>query len=193
MNVGTNRAMYKYVELHCHSNYSFQEGASRIEELVVRAMELGYPAMALTDHNNLCGALEFARTAHSIGIQPITGCEVTLQGGNHITLLAATNKGYSNLCRLISAAHMSGDRRKPELDPSLLPNHAQGLILLTGCSKGEVPSLVTSGHLPEARSKLREYLDWFGSGNVFLEMQHNFVYGDTERNHRLVALGNLQA
>jgi error-prone DNA polymerase len=181
--------MHKYVELHCHSNYSFQEGASRIEELVVRAMELGYPAMALTDHDNLCGALEFARIAHSVGIQPITGCEMTLQGGSHLTLLAATDKGYSNLCRLISAAHMSGDRRKPELDPSLLPNHAQGLILLTGCSKGEVPSLVTRGHLTEARSRLREYLDWFGSGNVFLEMQHNLVYGDTERNHRLVALG----
>ena len=75
-----------YAELHCHSNYSFQEGASSVGELLARAKELGYPALALTDHDNLCGAMEFSRTANSLGIRPITGAEITLKDGSHLTL-----------------------------------------------------------------------------------------------------------
>jgi error-prone DNA polymerase len=184
-----NSAMSEYVELHCHSNFSFQEGASSTGELLSRAKELDYRALAITNHDNLCDAMEFAKTARSLNIQPIIGCEVTLQGGFHLTLLAKTREGYANLCRLVSAAHIFGDRRAPNLDPRLLKEHAKGLILLTGCSKGEVPDLARQGDLSGARKRLGEYLDQFGLENTFLELQQNLVYGDTKRNRRLVELG----
>ena len=179
-----------YVELHCHSNYSFQEGASFLEELLARAVELGYHALALTDHDNLCGAMEFSRIANSIGVKPITGAEVTLADGSHLTLLARTRRGYSNLCNLLTAsrAGMDGDRRDPRLNPALLKEHARGLVLLTGCSKGRVPSLVTAGRPDDAEAELRSYVEWFGPDNVFVELQQNLVYGDTSRNRRLVRL-----
>ena len=95
-----------YAELHCHSSYSFREGASSIGELLERARELEYPALALTDHNNLCGAMEFAQAAKTANIQPITGVEVTLKDGSHLTLLAETRQGYSNLCNLITYSYL---------------------------------------------------------------------------------------
>ena len=179
-----------YVELHCHSNYSFQEGASFLEELLARAVELGYPALALTDHDNLCGAMEFSRIANSIDVQPITGAEITLSDGSHLTLLARTRRGYSNLCNLLTAsrAGVDGDRRDPRLNPALLKEHARGLVLLTGCSKGRVPSLVVGGRPDDAEAELRSYVEWFGQDNVFIELQQNLVYGDTPRNRRLVRL-----
>ena len=177
-----------YIELHCHSNYSFQEGASSIDELLVRARELGYPALALTDHDNLCGAMQFARTAAGLGVQPITGVELTLKGGSHLTLLAVSRKGYGNLCRLISYAHITGDRRNPELDPKYLSEYAEGLILLTGCREGRIPSLLADDKSCEARAVAEKYLEWFGTDNIFVELQQNLAYGDTERNRRLVEL-----
>jgi error-prone DNA polymerase len=94
-----------YVELHCHSAYSFLDGASQPEELAVRAAELGYEALALTDHDGLCGSLEFAHAAKHFGVRPITGAELTLADRSHVTLLVETAQGYANLCRLITAAH----------------------------------------------------------------------------------------
>ena len=94
-----------YIELHCHSNYSFLEGASWIYELLSRATELGYSALAITDHNNLCGAMEFSKTAAKFNIKSIIGSELTLIDGSHITLLVKNPIGYSNLCHLISKAH----------------------------------------------------------------------------------------
>ena len=137
--------MPEYAELHCHSNYSFHDGASTVEDLVLRARELGYAALALTDHDNLCGAMEFARTARSFGVQSLTGAEVTLAGGGHLTLLAASAQGYANLCRLLSLAHVTTDRRNPELDPRLLPEHAEGLIALSGCARGPLPPAARRG------------------------------------------------
>src|SRR5207247_5326442 len=93
------------VELHCHSAYSFLDGASHPEELAARAAELGYQALALTDHDGLSGSLEFAHTAKAFGVRPITGAEVTLSDGSHITLLIETAQGYANLCRLLTATH----------------------------------------------------------------------------------------
>ncbi|MEE8473193.1 MAG: DNA polymerase III subunit alpha [Dehalococcoidia bacterium] len=179
-----------YVELHCHSNYSFQDGASFINELLPRALDLGYPSLALTDHDNLCGAMEFARAARSLGIQPIIGAEVTLKGGYHVTLLVETRQGYSNLCRLLSEARVSGDRREPELDPPALAGHAGGLVLLSGCRRGEVASLAERGRMDEAQKAAGRYLEWFGPGNVYLELQQNLVHGDTQRNRRLVELAH---
>ena len=177
-----------YVELHCHSNYSFQEGASFIHELLPHAIEVGYPALALTDHDNLCGAMEFSRTARSLGIQPIIGAEVTLKAGHHLTLLAENHQGYSNLCRLLSSARLTTDRREPELAPRFLADHSEGLILLSGCRNGDIPALVQQGRLNDAEKATRRYMDWFGADNVFLELQQNLVRGDTQRNRGLVNL-----
>src|SRR3989442_9498712 len=105
-----------YVELHCHSAYSFLDGASLPEELAVRAAELGYEALALTDHDGVYGSLEFAHAAKSFGVRPITGAEMTLAAGGHVTLLVETPKGYSNLCRLLTEAH-AGTRLKEGAEP----------------------------------------------------------------------------
>lgn len=176
-----------YAELHCHSNYSFKEGASSVEELLGRARELEYPALALTDHDNLCGAMPFAQAAKRMGVQPITGVEVTLQNGSHLTLLAATRKGYGNLCQLLTYSYLR-DRKNPGLDPRRLKDHAEGVILLTGCPKGPVPSLAAEGRIDEAEAQLRQYLDWFGADHVCVELQQRLVWGDLRRNRRLAEL-----
>src|SRR5215218_7992034 len=112
-----------YVELHAHSAYSFLDGASLPEELAVRAAELGYEALALTDHDGVYGSLEFAHGAKALGVRSITGAEVTLAGGTHATLLVEDARGYANLCRLLTEAH-AGTRPKenqPSLEPALEP------------------------------------------------------------------------
>jgi error-prone DNA polymerase len=101
-----------FVELHCHSAYSFLDGASHPEELAARAAELGYEALALTDHDGVYGSLEFAYAAKTFGVRPITGAEITLSDGSHVTLLVESPRGYANLCRLLTAAH-AGTRPKP--------------------------------------------------------------------------------
>jgi error-prone DNA polymerase len=182
-----------YTELHCHSNYSFQEGASSVEELLVRAKDLGYRALALTDHDNLCGAMHFAQVARSVDMQAITGAEVTLKDGSHLTLLAETQQGYRNLCNILSYSYISGDRRNPGLDPKYLSNPAKltdGIILLTGCRKGPVTSLLAQGRQREAQETLGQYLDWFGPANVFVELQQNLVQGDAQRNRQLIKLAH---
>ena len=176
-----------YAELHLHTNYSFREGASSIGEIVGRAVDLGYRALAITDHDNLCGAVEFADACHDAGIQPIIGCEVTLTGRCHLTLLSETRQGYGNLCRLISQAHVK-DRRRPELDPALLEGCVEGLIALSGCRQGQVPLLLDEDRLGEARDTALYYRDLFGRDNYFLELQQHLVRGDTKRNRRLVDL-----
>src|SRR5437773_867860 len=133
----------RYVELHAHSAYSFLDGASQPEELAVRAAELGYEALALTDHDGVCGSLEFAYAAKALGVRPITGAEVTLAGGAHVTLLVETPCGYANLCRLLSAAHArtrtpgreSDPPLPPALDQELLELHVDGLVCLSGCAR----------------------------------------------------------
>ena len=179
-----------YVELHCHSNYSFQEGASSVDELLARASELKYPALALTDHNNLCGAMHFAQVARSLNVQPITGAEVTLQGGGHLTLIASDSAGYANLCSLISHSYIDADRRDPALNLKNLSQQSRGLVLLTGCRKGPVPNLTDQGRMKEAEAILREYVEWFGIDSVFVELQQNLAHGDTRRNRRLVELAH---
>src|SRR3990172_10460442 len=131
-----------YVELHCHSCFSFREGASTPLELVLQARRLGYPALALTDHDGLAGAMEFAQTAKEWGVKSIIGAEMTLKDGSHLTLLAETPRGYANLSRLLSGAHLSSPRDRPALDPEALAGRTEGLIALSGCREGEVPRLV---------------------------------------------------
>ncbi|HEX5915228.1 MAG TPA: PHP domain-containing protein, partial [Rubrobacter sp.] len=129
----------EYVELHAHSCFSFLEGASFPDELVLTARLHGYPALALTDHDGLHGAMEFARIAHENDLKPITGAELTLEGGHHLTLLAETLEGYHNLCRLVSYAHMANERGCPITSLDAIRQHSSGLIALSGCKQGEVP------------------------------------------------------
>ena len=173
-----------YVELHAKSFYSFGEGASHVHELLAQAKEYGYPALALTD-TNLCGALEFARLANSLGIQPITGGELTLTDGSRLTLLARTRQGYSNISRLFTIAN-AADRREPRLDSSQLPHHSEGVVLLTGGRDGRLSRLAMDGRIGEAHELLRGYVDWYGPGAVYVELQQNLLHGDTDRNRKLV-------
>ncbi|HET9948314.1 MAG TPA: error-prone DNA polymerase [Longimicrobiales bacterium] len=186
-----------YIELHCHSGYSFLDGASHPEELVLRAAELGYPALALTDHDGLYGSMEFARMAKEAGLRPITGAELTLrecfpgvpepEGGHHVTLLVETPRGYANLCRLITEAHMGSERTRPSLPLASLLELPEGLILLTGCRKSPVAAALESS-VAEAEALVKRLVDAFGPGSVFVELQDNAVQGDAARNKALARL-----
>jgi error-prone DNA polymerase len=166
----------EYVELHCHSAYSFLDGASLPEELAVRAAELGYPALALTDHDGLYGSLEFAHAARALGLKAITGAELTLLDGSHVTVLVETPRGYANLCRLITQAH-SAKRLEPRLDPAALAERAEGLVCLSGCAR----SGLAVRH-PKAAAELARA---FGRDRFFVELQRPFVRGDARRNAAL--------
>jgi error-prone DNA polymerase len=181
-------AKSEYIELHAHSHWSLLGGASSVEELVLSARELGYEALALTDHDGLYGAMEFAQTADAFGVRPIIGAEVTLANGYHLTLLCETQEGYANLCRLLSHAHMNSPRGQPALDLAVLTRHARGLTALSGCKKGEVPSLVAAGRYSEAEAAARRYIHIFGRDSFFIELQQNLAHGDTARIRALVAL-----
>src|SRR5438093_8875984 len=130
-----------YVELHCHSAYSFLDGASQPEELAARAADLGHEALALTDHDGVCGSLEFACAAKAFGVRPITGAELSLIEGAHVTLLVETPKGYANLCRLLTEAHAGTRPREgaeplpPALPLERLLELTDGLVCLSGCSR----------------------------------------------------------
>ena len=186
-----------YVELHCHSGFSFLDGASHPQELVMRAAELGYPALALTDHNGLYGSMEFAHAAKRANLQPITGAEVTLrecfpgfeepESGHHVTLLAETSQGYANLCRLLTQSHRDSERGDARLPLSSLLECSEGLILLTGCKKGPVAAALGSS-VAEAEQMTRRLVHAFGSGSVFVELQDNAMKGDTARNKALARL-----
>ena len=165
-----------YVELHCHSAYSFLDGASLPEELAVRAVELGYSALALTDHDGVYGSLEFAHAAKALGLRPITGAEVTLADGSHITLLVETPRGYANLCRLLTAAH-AGRRLEPRLDQALLEERSDGLVCLSGCARHGL-----AVRDPNAAVRLAQT---FGRGRFFVELQRPFSRGDARRNRAL--------
>ena len=178
--------MTSWVELRAKSFYSFGEGASHAHELLAQATQYGYPALALTD-TNLCGALEFARLAKSLGTQPITGAELTLIDGSKLALLAKTRAGYANISRLFTLAN-AADRQDPKLDSSCLPDHCEGVVLLTGGRDGPLSRLAADDRLGEAHGLLRQYFDWCGPNSVYVELQQNFLAGDTDRNRKLVRL-----
>ncbi len=172
-----------YVELHAHSAYSFLDGASQPEELAAQAAELGYPALALTDHDGVYGSLEFAHAAKGFGVRPITGAEVSLDGGSHVTLLVETPRGYANLCRLLTAAHAHTRPKEgreplpPSLDPRLLEEHAEGLVCLSGCARQGL-----AVRDPNAAARLAHA---FGRDSFFVELQRPYERGDTRRNAKL--------
>ena len=162
-----------YVELHAKSFYSFGEGASHTHELLAQAKEHAYASLALID-TNLCGALEFARLAGSLGIQPITGGELTLDDGSRLVLLAETRQGYANISRLFTLAN-AVDRREPRLDPAHLPARAEGVVLLAGGRDGRLSRLALEGRRQEARELLKDYMKWYGSEYVYVELQQALV------------------
>lgn len=193
-----------FVHLHVHSPFSFLDGASRLDALIEEAALQGMPAMALTDHNNVSGAVRFQKKALEAGIQPIQGAELSLEGGYHLTLLATGPKGYANLNRIITAAHLGAeprpepgamlalaprhDRLQPAAPMVALSHNTDGLIALSGCRRGEVPSLILRGRLAEAAAAARRYAGWF-PGRFYLELQDGRLPGDQALNRALRDLG----
>src|SRR2546421_9289390 len=180
-----------YVELHAHSSYSFLDGASLPEELAVSAAELGYPALALTDHDGVYGSLEFAHAAKHFGVRPITGAELTLADRSHVTLLVETANGYANLCRLITAAHAhtrpEGKETQPAADPALdqrlLEEPNDRLVCLSGCARHGVAVRNPNGAARLARA--------FGPDRFFVELQRPYERGDARRNAALRDLAGM--
>jgi error-prone DNA polymerase len=173
-----------YVELHAHSAFSFLDGASLPAELAAAAADMGHGALALTDHDGLCGSLEFAGAAAAAGVRPITGAEMTI-GDSHITLLVENARGYANLCRLITMAHAhtrdSRDRRAtaPALPFAALRHHHEGLACLSGCARhGLVARLVAAGRRTEAERALRSLVEVFGRHRTWVEIQRPGMRGD---------------
>ncbi|MGA2321379.1 MAG: DNA polymerase III subunit alpha [Solirubrobacteraceae bacterium] len=203
-----------YVELHCHSAYSFLDGVSLPEELARRANELGYAAFALTDHNSVSGSMELAQAAKEHGVRAIHGAEIDLAGdrarggagarsgtapgaragaggGRHITLLACDERGWSNLCRIITLAHAhtregtpQRERAEPSVDVQAVIEHAEGLVCLTGCAERSV-----IGHGADDEPTARRLLDAFGPEGLYVELQRPYARHDRARNRELAAFG----
>ncbi|HEY8626295.1 MAG TPA: error-prone DNA polymerase [Solirubrobacteraceae bacterium] len=172
-----------YTELHCHSAFSFLDGASLPDELVPAALELGYDALALTDHNSVSGSMEFAVSARALGLRPIHGAEVDLDDGRHLTLLVQDSRGWSNLCRILTRAHAhTRERPGPPSDPYVsladVLEHAEGLHCLSGCALRGVHDEPT----------LKRLLEAFGPGRLRVELQRPFLRDDRARNRRLATL-----
>ncbi|MBI4188837.1 MAG: DNA polymerase III subunit alpha [Chloroflexi bacterium] len=181
--------MNNYAELHCHSNFSLLDGASQPEMLAAQAAELGMPALALTDHNGLYGIVPFYKAAREAGIKPVIGSELTLATGHHVTLLAKNNRGYSNLCRLITKAQLGHSKGEPSIDFPTLASLSENLFCLSGCKKGEIATLVLEGKIEKAEAVAMNYLGVFGA-NFFIELQNNLVQGDSRLCKELVEIAD---
>jgi len=153
-----------FVHLHTHSYYSFLDGAASPAQLVEKAGHFGMPALALTDHNRLTGAIRFYDSAKKSGVKPIIGAEVDVEGGYHLTLLCCDMAGYSNLCRLLTAMHCNKRGDKPSATRDMLAGFHGGLIALSGCRLGEVPSLLAGGRKHDATMAAGLYREIFGGG-----------------------------
>jgi DNA-directed DNA polymerase III PolC len=158
-----------FVHLHVHSQYSFLDGASSIDRLLEKAKGLKMPAMAVTDHNRLTGAIRFYQKAKALGIKPVIGSEVDLQGGYHLNLLCRSKEGYTSLCRLLTESHLSNKGKKPAATREMLRRFNTGLIALSGCARGEIPSLVAKGKMKQAKEAARFYQEIYGH-DFFVEL-----------------------
>lgn len=191
-----------FVHLHCHSEYSLLDGAVRVEDLIKKTKDFGMPAVALTDHGNLYGAVPFYQATKNTGIKPIIGCELYVAPGSmtdknassgkeaafHLTVLATDETGYKNLVKLVSAAHLEGFYYKPRVDRELLAKHSQGLIVLSGCLKGEVNSLLQVGNFKAAEQTAAAYRDIFGKDNFFVELHDHGIEAQRRCNPDLVRI-----
>src|ERR1051326_3924412 len=189
-------AKNQYCHLHLHTDYSLLDGAIQHGPLAKRAVELGMPAIAVTDHGNLFGAISFYNTMKSSGVKPIVGMEAYIARGsrhqktaadapgvghdgekgiNHLILLAKDLTGYQNLVKLSSLAYTEGYYYKPRIDRELLAAHSEGLIALSACLKGEIPSALVKDQPEKAAKSLAEYQDIFGKENFFLELMDHGI------------------
>ncbi|MGE5485295.1 MAG: DNA polymerase III subunit alpha [Ignavibacteriales bacterium] len=185
----------KFAHLHAHSPFSFLDGASSMESMVDRAADLGMEALAITDHDNVSAAIRFRNVALSRGLKPIQGVEATLKGDGpglptHLVLLAENPEGYRNICAALTRAHLDNPRRKPALDLEVLRDHAAGVIALSGCRRGEIPSRILRGDYTGALEVARRYLDIFGKQGFFIELSEQLLPGSMMLNERLTELAN---
>src|SRR5436190_1616198 len=183
-----------YVELHCHSSFSFLDGASHPVELAAAAGEQGHEAIAITDHDGLYGAMELAQATAPLGVRTIVGSELTIDDGSHLTLLCEDRAGYGNLCRLITRAH-EGTRERPTepAPPSVtladVERHAEGLVCLSGCARdGAVAARVEAGDHPGAAAVAGRLLAAFGPERFRIELQRPYWRHDRRRNRLLAEL-----
>jgi DNA polymerase-3 subunit alpha len=189
-----------FVHLHVHTEYSLLDGAARIEALVAKAAALGMTALAMTDHVHLYGAIPFYKACKQAGIKPIIGMEANLIDGDlndrsrqaappfHLILLAENEQGYRNLLRLSSLANLEGYHLLPRINKAALERYSEGLIALSGCQKGEVPSLLLAGDYAGAARAARWYQQVFGKGRFFLELQDHGLEIERRLNQRLLRL-----
>lgn len=188
-----------FVHLHVHSEYSLLDATCRIDGLLKQASKLGMPALALTDHGNMCGTVDFYKTAQDYGVKPIIGCELymapvsrTDKNPNekyfHLTVLARNECGYRNLLKLSSIGYVEGFYYRPRADKEVLRRHSEGLIILSGCLKGEIPTLLLSGKFEEAAKIAQEFQDIVGEGNFYLELQDHGLKQQADLKDKLVDL-----
>jgi DNA polymerase III subunit alpha len=190
-----------FVHLHLHTEYSLLDGACRLDRLVEKAHELKFPALAITDHGAMHGAVDFYKAAREKGIKPIIGCEVYIAPGSrlekksgsgtrdlyhHLGLLAKDEAGYKNLIKLTTAAHLEGYYYKPRIDKEILAAHSEGLIAMSGCLASEIPDLI----MKDQTDKARDAVDWFkqtlGAENFFLELQNHGIAEQAKVNRQLI-------
>jgi DNA polymerase-3 subunit alpha len=184
----------EFVHLHNHSDYSLLDGAAKVERLVDAALAMRMPSLALTDHGNLFGAVQFYSIAHKKGLKPIVGCEIYVAkesrhkktGGtdqsNHLILLAENEIGYRNLSKLVSYGYLEGFYYRPRVDKELLSRYSSGLIALTACLKGIVPQMLLMDQVEAATAEAMELRDLFGPGNFYLELQNHGLPGQQRIN-----------
>ncbi len=189
-----------FVHLHLHTDYSLLDGACEIDRLMTRAAELRMPAVAITDHGNLFGAVKFYEAALKRGLKPILGCEVYVATTSrfdrlpdsdrpyHLILLCENERGYRNLLKLASAAFLEGFYYKPRIDKGLLAKHADGLIGLSGCLRGEVAVALSADKFDAARQAAYDFRDMFGKGNFYLEIQDQGLPEEKRINPQMVRL-----
>ena len=180
----------RFVHLHCHTQYSLLDGANKIEPLFERVRQLKQPALAMTDHGNMFGAIEFYNEAMRHGIKPIIGCEIYVAPGSrlerkgvdkgpkeynhHLILLAMNMEGYRNLCKLVTLGFMEGFYYRPRVDKELLNQYNKGLIALSACLQGEVAQALSGGQAEKAKSVAEGYAAIF-DGRYYLEIQDNKI------------------
>lgn len=181
-----------FTHLHVHTPYSFLDGASKIDRIVARAKELGMSSMAITDHNNLSAAVRFVKTAGAFGIKPIIGCELTLENDHHLTVLCRNKEGYGNLCAILTEAHMKNPRGSPKTQMETLRVHKEGLIALTGCRRGLVPSLILQKRFDEAQKSIEIYESIFGKEWLFVELSETLLPGSGGLNKALSELAHVR-
>ncbi len=191
-----------FTHLHVHTEYSLLDGASKIKELVARTKELGMDSIAITDHGVMYGVIDFYRACREVGIKPIIGCEVYVAPGSrfdrevgrgedryyHLVLLAENNLGYHNLMKIVSRGFTEGYYYKPRVDMEVLREFHEGVIALSACLAGEVAVQIRRGFLAEAREAALRYLDIFGEGNYFLELQDHGIPDQTVVNTELLKI-----